>query len=121
MNDPIQALLDAGIIKTTLFAPNSRYHDVATLKYTTADGSQVVYLRRRFIPQPQAFATLTQHAVQAGDRGDLLAARYLGDPELAWRLYDASVVFDPNELTSRIGLRVRVTLPPGVPGVDAGS
>ena len=118
MNDPIKALLDAGVIKTTLFAPNSRYHTLPTVQYTDATGRKIPYLPRRFIPQPEAFALLTEHGVQEGDRGDLLAARYLGDPELAWRLFDANVVLDPAQLTAHAGSRVRITLPAGVPAPE---
>lgn len=117
MNEQIEALLHAGAISTTLFPPNSRYHEIGTLKYTRADGRTIVYLRRRFIAQPGAFVTLVEHTIVESDRGrnDLLAARYLGDPELAWRLCDANVVLDPDELSREIGNRVRITLPPGVP------
>jgi hypothetical protein len=118
MNDPIKALLDAGVIKTTLYAPNSRYHSLTAVQYTDPAGQKLVYLPRRFIAQPEAFALLMEHTIEHGDRGDLLAARYLGDPELAWRLYDANVVFDPTELTARIGLRVRITLPAGIPAPE---
>lgn len=114
MSDPLQSLLDAGVINTTLFGPNSRYYGIATAQYVGADGRKLSYVSRRFIPRPEAFATMTEHTVVQGDREDLLAARYLGDPLLSWRLCDANVVLDPSELTAREGLRIRITLPAGV-------
>lgn len=51
-----------------------------------------------------------------GDRLDNLAAQYLGDPELFWRLCDANSALHPEELTERVGRRLRVTLPEGIPG-----
>jgi hypothetical protein len=114
MSDTLQNLLDAGVINTSLFGPDSRYHGIATAQYIGADGRKVSYVRRRFIPQPEAFATMTEHTVVQGDREDLLAAKYLGNPLLSWRLCDANVVLQPAELTAREGLRIRITLPAGV-------
>jgi len=97
------------------FPPNSRYHGMATKKYTRPDGSVVVYLARRFVPPPERFSLLQEHAVAEGDRLDNLAARYLGDPELFWRLADANNAMRPEELTSELGRRLRITLPEGIP------
>jgi hypothetical protein len=49
-----------------------------------------------------------------GERLDNLAAKYLGDAELFWRLCDANVVLEPDELTDRIGGEILITLPEGV-------
>ena len=49
-----------------------------------------------------------------GDRLDNIAARYLGDPELFWRLCDANVALRPTELTETIGRRILITLPEGM-------
>lgn len=116
MNDPLQALLQAGALKTTLFPPASRYYGVDTARITTADGKTVVYLRRRFVPQPERFALLQEHAVTQGDRLDNLAAKYLGDPEQFWRLCDANGAMRPEELTETIGSKIRITLPEGISG-----
>lgn len=114
MSDTLQDLLEAGVISTTLFGPNSRYQGVAVAQFIGPDGRKVVYLRRRFIPQPNAYTTIGGHTVVQGDREDLLAARHLGDALLAWRLCDANMVLDPAELTARVGAHVRITLPAGV-------
>jgi hypothetical protein len=117
MNDPLQALFQAGVLKTTLFPPTSRYHGIDTAVLETADGTKLVYLRRRFVPPPERFALLQEHTVTQGDRLDNLAAQYLGDPEQFWRLCDANAAIRPNELIETIGRRLRITLPEGLPGI----
>jgi len=115
MTDPIQSLIDAGVLKTTLFAPTSRYHAIATTSLTTVTGRTVAYLRRRFVPPPERFALLQEHRVREGDRLDNIAAQYLGDPEQFWRLCDANGALRPEELTEPVGRTIRVTLPEGIP------
>jgi len=117
MNDPLQALFQAGVLKTTLFPPTSRYHGIDTAVLETADGTKLVYLRRRFVPPPERFALLQEHPVTQGDRLDNLAAQYLGDPEQFWRICDANAAIRPNELIETIGRRLRITLPEGIPGI----
>lgn len=116
MNDPVQALFQAGVLKTTDFPPNSRYHDVPTRQLVRPDGTVVVYLARRFVPPPEWFALLQEHSVAQGDRLDRLAARYLGDPERFWSLCDANGAIRPDELVETVGRRLRITLPEGIPG-----
>jgi hypothetical protein len=98
------------------FPANSRYHLTPTAQLVLPDGLTVVYLRRRFVPPPEAFATLREHVIAQGDRLDLIAARHLGDPELFWQLCDANGALRPDELVEEIGRRLRVPLPEGVPG-----
>ncbi len=84
-----------------MIGPTSRYAGVAqaTLVVVTADGpSEVRYLRRRFVPAPAAHSVLVEHRVTPGDRLDLLAARYVGDPTQYWRLCDATGALRPEEL-----------------------
>lgn len=98
------------------FPANSRYQYVETAKLTRADGSEVVYLKRRFVPQPERFTLLQEHAVVEGDRLDNVTARYLSDPEQFWRVCDANRAMRPDELTEEIGRRLRITMPEGIPG-----
>ena len=56
--------------------------------------------------------------VVAGDRLDNLAAHYIGDPEQFWRICDANNALRPHELTQRVGRRLRITLPEGIPGAS---
>ena len=53
---------------------------------TAADGTTIVYLRRRFVPSPDRFQLLQEHASSHGERLDNIAAKYLGDPKLFWRI-----------------------------------
>jgi hypothetical protein len=99
-----------------MFLISSRYLNIPTAVYQAASGTQYVYLRRRFVPPPENFADLQLHAVVAGDRLDNLAAQYLGDPELFWRICDANRAMRPQDLTGIVGRRLRMTLPEGIPG-----
>lgn len=116
MTDPLKAFMQANALSAPAFPPDSRYHGLDTAQWQRPDGELLVYVRRRFIPQPQRFATMQEHRVQAGDRIDNLAARYLGDPQQYWRLCDGNGAMRPDELTQTVGRRVRITLPEGVPG-----
>jgi hypothetical protein len=118
MTDPLQLLLQAGV-NTTPFPATSRYHGISTARLTTASGKSVVYLRRRFVPPPERFALLQEHVITEGERVDAIAARYLGDPEQFWRICDANGVIRPEELIETVGRRVRITLPEGIPNVNA--
>ncbi len=99
------------------FDPTSRYASTPTAKLTTADGREVVYLTRRFVPAPESLAQVREHTVIAGDRLDNVAAQQLGDPTQFWQLADANGAFEPAQLTTEPGKRLRVTLPSGIPGV----
>jgi hypothetical protein len=119
--DPVQAFLQANALTPPAFAPTSRYYGIATAQLTQSDGRVVVYVRRRFLPPPENFAVLQTVSIAAGDRLDNLAARYLGDPEQAWRLCDANRAMQPEALVAYVGATLVITLPEGVPGVgDAG-
>ena len=116
MTTSIQELLAAPGLKATAFPPTSRYHGLDTLTRVAPDGTVQVYLKRRFVPPAERFATLQLHPVVAGDRLDKLAATYFGDAEQFWRLCDANQAVRPNELTDTVGRWLRITLPEGVPG-----
>jgi len=112
MKDPVQALIEAGVLPATSYPRTSRYADTPVLHN---DAGQ--YLGRRLVPPPQRLATLGEHEVVQGDRLDLIAARWYGDPQLWWRIADANPCSHPDELT-RVGRRLRITAPEGMPGVD---
>jgi len=115
-NQALQILMSASGLKPGFFPPNSRYQGVDTAKLTTLDGRVIVFLRRRFIPPVEEHALLQLHTVVEGERLDVIAAKYLGDPELFWRICDANSVLRPADLTERPGLSVRISLPHGVAG-----
>jgi len=53
-------------------------------------------------PQPDD----TFHVVEAGDRIDLSAYRYLGDPTLWWVIFDYNDLFFPLDLDLGVALRI---------------
>jgi len=115
MTDPVQLLIDAGAIPSTPFVPQSRYNGVAlAILQRRPDEPRLVYVRRRFIPAPGASPIVARHVVAGRDRPDLVAARYLGDPLLYWRIADANAVVDPNELTDTLGRRIGIPQSPGL-------
>ncbi|MDH3287857.1 MAG: LysM domain-containing protein [Betaproteobacteria bacterium] len=98
------------------FPPTSRYFSVETTTLEAPDGKVIVYLKRRFLPQPERFALLQEHVVKQGERLDNITAQYLDDPEQFWRICDANRAMRPDGLTETIGRRLRITLPEGIPG-----
>jgi hypothetical protein len=116
MIDPYDALAALGVSSTDQFPITSRYHGSQTASLNLPGGRTVVYLRRRFVPSPDRFATLQMYVVTQGDRLDNIAADALGDPELFWRLCDANNALRPEELTEALGRQLRITLPEGIPG-----
>jgi nucleoid-associated protein YgaU len=120
MKSPLLALLQTGVVPPVAFPPDSRYYGSSTLSYTTPGGQQISYLARRFVPQPGApnFSTVATHTVRRGDRLDLIAAKYLGDPLMYWLICDANGAIRPNELLETPGQTLNITLPQGVPGAS---
>jgi hypothetical protein len=94
----------------------SRYYGIEQAVYRAVDGEEIPYLRRRLLPQPESLAQIGEYVVREGDRPDLVANQFLGDPEQWWRIADANPVLDPRELTDTAGKKIRITLPEGVPG-----
>jgi hypothetical protein len=121
MNYPLQTLIQMGLVPAVTFPTDSRYYGSSTLSYTAPNGQSFTYLARRFVPQPGApnYATIAQHTVNQGDRLDLLAAKYLGDPLIFWLLCDANGAIRPNDLVQTPGTVLNITMPQGVPGGTA--
>ncbi len=119
MSPSAQSLLQFAGLKPSLFAPNSRYQATATGTWTTADGRTVAYLRRRFVPKPEELAQVGQYTVTQGDRLDIIAARYLGDPTLFWRIADANRALRPEDLVAVVGTVLRICLPEGIQGTQS--
>lgn len=118
MINPLQALLKLGIVPPVTFPTDSRYYASATLSYIAPNGQAITYLARRFVPQPGArnYAIVARHTVHQGDRLDLLAAKYLGDPLIFWLICDANGAIRPNQLVETPGTVLQITMPQGVPG-----
>jgi nucleoid-associated protein YgaU len=75
----------------------SRYASLAGSVYTVTapDGRQEPVLPIRFLPPTPA---TVRHTVQAGERLDLLAFRYYGNPQKFWLIADANDALDPEDL-----------------------
>lgn len=115
-NDPVAALLAQTSLKNTLFTSISRYYGLDTGTLDLGSGRTIVYVLRRFVPPPENFQLLQKHTVVQGDRLDNLANQYLGDPTLFWRLCDANRAMRPDDLTAKVGRKLRITLPEGITG-----
>jgi hypothetical protein len=113
--NPLVAILGGDPHRPRPFPETSRYAAVETATLQDDDGKAIVYLRRRFVPSPDRFATVREVVVAQGDRLDNLTAKYLGDPEQFWQVCDANGVLVPEDLEA-VGRRVRITLPVDVPG-----
>lgn len=94
-------------------SPTSRYYDTPTKTLAGADGENLVYLSRRLVPPGSRFALLSTHTVISGERMDIIAGAELGDPQAFWRICDANDAMRPDDLTTQIGRRLRITLPEG--------
>ena len=94
--------------KTSRYAPLAR----ATITVRGPDGGPrvVAYVRRRFIPPPDAHTRLLEYTVRAGDRLDVIAARHIGDPTQFWRIADANGAQDPLDLTAVVGAPITIAL-----------
>jgi hypothetical protein len=81
-----------------MFTASSRYFGLGTYSVTLADGRTVTATT---LPVSERGALLGYHPKVAGDRLDLLAARYLKEPTGFWRLCDANSSFSPDALIAR--------------------
>lgn len=113
----LQSLLQFTGLKASLFPINSRYRGIDTGTLVTSSGETIVYLRRRFVPAPERLSLIQEVALKQGDRLDNLASRYLGDPELFWRVCDANRGMRPDDLEAP-GINLRIALPEGVAGIQ---
>ncbi len=93
-----------------MFPPNSRYQTTETATIERTGEPPIVYLRRRFVPAPGG-TIIAEHLVTEGERIDNITARYLGDPELFWRVCDANNALRASELEAAVGRRLVIPLP----------
>ena len=90
------------------FPPDSRYYGLPLLRTVLTDGREIAYVGRRFLPPLEAYEPIAVHEVRHGDRLDLLAAQYFGDPEQGWRIAEANGVRDPREVLREAGSRIAI-------------
>lgn len=118
MNYPLMAMVQLGVVPPVTFPTDSRYYGFGVQYYSAPNGQVIAYLARRIVAQPGApnFATINQYTVHQGDRLDLIAAKYLGDPLMAWLICDANGAIRPHDLVATPGRVLAITTPQGVPG-----
>jgi hypothetical protein len=114
--DAVQAMLAQTSLQRNLFTATSRYYGTDTQTLTDTSGKVIIYLQRRFVPSPDRFQLLQEHSVKQAERLDNIAARFLGDPELFWRIADANGAMRPEDLVKTVGKKLKITLPEGVTG-----
>jgi hypothetical protein len=88
-----------------MFSPGSRYERVPTAVHVDRDGRQRPYVLLRTFPP--AAPTQQQHEFAEHERLDLVAWRFLGDPEQFWRICDANRTLQPATLEV-VGRRLRI-------------
>jgi hypothetical protein len=89
-----------------VFERGSRYADVSERIYEFGGRRRVAYKVLRLIPPLSP--SFESHAVVEGDRLDLLAYRYLRDPERFWRICDENLAVRPDDLVTEPGRRLRI-------------
>jgi len=93
-----------------MFGPESRYVDLQDAVLVLADGREIAYKRRRFVPKPSEHQPIGVVVVAPADRLDLVATRGLGDPEQFWRVCDANGALEPGDLM-QAGRRLTIPQP----------
>jgi hypothetical protein len=90
-----------------MFFKGSRYAGVEEATLAGDDGSELRYVKTRFIPRtPARFG----HVVGESERLDQLAWRYYRDAERFWRICDANATLWPDDLTEEAGRTI--VIPP---------
>jgi nucleoid-associated protein YgaU len=121
MNSALAALITSAAGTGAPASPSSRYYGAATVQLTLADGTPVMYLARRIIPQAATYTATQSYVIVAGDRLDNLANRFLGDPQLYWMICDANSATDPDALTAQAGRTILIPVASGMsPGARNG-
>ncbi|WP_330292154.1 hypothetical protein [Streptomyces sp. NBC_00576] len=117
--EPYENALDA-IPGAHPYPRTSRYHDAEIGIHRQTDGTEVRYAKRRLLPplDEQQGPEVHPHTVGAGERPDLLAQRYFGDPAQWWQIADANPVLDPRELTDEAGRVIGIPTLGGLPRGD---
>jgi hypothetical protein len=115
MDNALAALVKSGVGTGAPTNPNSRYNGAAVKQMTLPGGNTVSYLARRLIPPMSVYTRSQTYNVATGDRTDILAARFLGDPLLFWMIADANGAEDSNDLTAEPGRTILIPLVSGIP------
>ncbi|MDS9470132.1 hypothetical protein RGQ15_21500 [Paracoccus sp. MBLB3053] len=105
MNEIAALLMPAGDEKAP-FPPDSRYAGLPVMTLTLPDGRDVKVLARRFVPPLEAVEVTSIHEIRDGDRLDLLAAAYFGNPSQGWKILDANGIRDARQALKDTGSRL---------------
>jgi hypothetical protein len=90
-----------------MFTPNSRYAKVPEAIYVDRLGRSYPYKLLR--PFPPEAPTRQWHELADGERLDLVAFRFYGDPEQFWRICDGNRALRPEDLEV-VARRLRIPL-----------
>jgi hypothetical protein len=93
-----------------MFFPDSRYFNLSQYSFTRPDGS-VVQLTR--LPTPGLPVVLGYYRRNTGDRLDQIAARFLSDATMFWRLCDANAAVVPDALAAHDLVGIPIGAPAG--------
>jgi len=96
-----------------VFDRDSRYYALEERRFTDADGKEIVYKARRFVPRGGSLPLLVEAQVRDGEHLDHLAHRTLGGPTHYWRICDANDALRPDEIDMTAGNIVPVPSPQG--------
>ena len=123
MNYPLQALIQMGVVPPVNFPTDSRYYRYPTLQYTCArrHGDHLPGAALRAAAGRAELCHRRAAHGRQGDRLDLIAAKYLGDPLMFWLICDANGAIAPDDLVATPGRVLDITTPQGVPGVSTGA
>jgi hypothetical protein len=94
-----------------MFEPTSRYAKLETSTFTLEDGTEVSYVKRRFIPNASSLQIIGQTKTVQDDRMDTVTARTLGDPLSFWRVADANEAMDPFDVVDEIDRTLNIPMP----------
>lgn len=94
-----------------MFEPTSRYASIETSTMKLDDGTEVSFVRRRFVPSPDSLQIIGQTRTVQGDRMDTVTARTLGEPLAFWRVADANEAMDPFDLVDEIDRTLNIPMP----------
>jgi hypothetical protein len=93
-----------------MFDRTSRYLGIPIATYTSPDGLDVLYVRRRMLPSLQDVGSAGTYVVRDRQRLDSIAAAIYNDPTQFWRICDGNDVLDPFDLVETSGRRI--VIPP---------
>ncbi len=94
-----------------MFDSESRYLNLPNAKFTAADGREIIYKTRRFLPRGNTKQELGRLVVNQGERLDQIANQAYGNSKLYWRVADANDVLNPTDLLREPGKVIRVPVP----------